>query len=932
MGMKALQCGIGTALSQRAIRRIFFLIILTIAASAFMFSVSQAQSSTGCDGYGDPYGSPGVPYGSPGTPGSTGCDAYSLPDLTITNVTVPDVVGKGTLVDISWAVTNVGGSTAASPYGCTTASTDGSSNYYDSCWWDTVYLSMDDQFDPMSDSQLTSKIVTAPLDAGDSYTANMSTYIANIPNGHYYLIFMTDGWGSINESNNDNNAFVSQQITVQGDDPDLTITSATAPATLAKEEIADMSLTVKNLGPGAAVTNWGIMDGVFFSTDDQLDTSVDKFIGISSTPGPVAPGDSYTVNISPNINNIPSGDGYLIFVTDLSCGMGGCGTNGRILETNENNNVFVLPATVTGADPDLVPVSLDTPDTAGPGDQISASWTVYNEGAGNAFSENEYPWIDELFFSTDDQLDSSDTYLSYGYPNHLYMGSSVSFPPGEGYSLSNTLSPWDPGIPDVAPGTYYLILKTDKWDDIYESNEENNVLVKPITITERKYPDLTVTSIDAPDSVNAGDDMLSASYTVYNQGEGTATGGFFMSGWSDNVVLSTDTTWDSGDIFVSQPWYSGSLAAGASYELIFGANTGSLSPGTYYLLVKADNYNDVNESDETNNIAVHEFTVTAPEPTDLVPTALDIPDSIEAGSSLTASWTVYNQGSQTAIGSWCSGCWRDELFLSADDQLDGSDTFLTDNWNIHPVDPGAGYTLSSAATIPIVPAGNYYLIIKTDANGYVPETDEENNVLARPITITASTAPVISNVVVTPTCTGASVTWNTDEPADSFVSVWNSSGQYFFGDATVTTTHSINVVGLESGQSYDYIIMSTDAAWNSSGFFSGFTVPGGKPVLGLTGLSVYWASYADYDLRQLSVKYDLANEGDSMAYAVAFTGSSATAGVTLTSSATMALDDLAPGATVQVPVKYYVPEGVEKFRADNTFSAEDECGNPYIYP
>jgi hypothetical protein len=80
-----------------------------------------------------------------------------------------------------------------------------------------------------------------------------------------------------------------------------------------------------------------------------------------------------------------------------------------------------------------------------------------------------------------------------------------------------------------------------------------------------------------------------------------------------------------------------------------------------------------------------------------------------------------------------------------------------------------------------------------------------------------TTPPVISNVRVTNiTATSATITWTTNEPADSQVKYGTTSSvtQTTPRDATVVTSHSVTVTGLTPNTSYFYRPVSRDAAGN----------------------------------------------------------------------------------------------------------------------
>jgi hypothetical protein len=94
--------------------------------------------------------------------------------------------------------------------------------------------------------------------------------------------------------------------------------------------------------------------------------------------------------------------------------------------------------------------------------------------------------------------------------------------------------------------------------------------------------------------------------------------------------------------------------------------------------------------------------------------------------------------------------------------------------------------------------------------------------------------PVISNIqVINITSNSARITWDTDKPADSVVAygftVAHASGTV--SDASYVTSHSIDIVGLDSLTTYHFSVKSTDAALLSaeSGDLTFTTLGDGAP-------------------------------------------------------------------------------------------------------
>ena len=143
--------------------------------------------------------------------------------------------------------------------------------------------------------------------------------------------------------------------------------------------------------------------------------------------------------------------------------------------------------------------------------------------------------------------DATDNVLTGGYWNEE---------PGlaAGASYSQTLSV---GMPAVAPGDYYLIVRTDVYEQVFESNEMNNTRALAIHLTA---PDLTPTVLSVAATRVAGR-QVEVSWTVKNQGGGEAAYCY------DAIYFSADAVWDAADTalmswYPGQAWLPGPATAG----------------------------------------------------------------------------------------------------------------------------------------------------------------------------------------------------------------------------------------------------------------------------------------------------------------------------------------------------------------------------------
>jgi subtilase family serine protease len=196
------------------------------------------------------------------------------------------------------------------------------------------------------------------------------------------------------------------------------------------------------------------------------------------------------------------------------------------------------------------------------------------------------------------------------------------------------------------------------------------------------------------------------------------------------VYFSADEVVSGEDVALAQGGWTEAVAAGGSYNLARTVIVPSVPAGNYYLILRVDSLGYVYESDEGNNQRVATVEIRTP---DLRPTGLTAPASAVTQHTMEISWTVENGGTAEAKASW-----YDIVYFSADEVVSGEDVALAQGGWTEAVAAGGSYNLARTVTVPSVPAGNYYLILRVDSLGYVYEADEGNNEFRRPIQVTGS--------------------------------------------------------------------------------------------------------------------------------------------------------------------------------------------------
>jgi subtilase family serine protease len=154
----------------------------------------------------------------------------------------------------------------------------------------------------------------------------------------------------------------------------------------------------------------------------------------------------------------------------------------------------------------------------------------------------------------------------------------------------------DVTIPAGTPtGSYFLGAVADHQDAVPESDEGNNTLAGNAVDVVNDLPDLVVTEVTAPSSVNSGS-LLSGYVQVQNQGgSSTVVGGEIA------VYLSEDTVIDGSDVYLGTlpfPELSAGQIDTGTYRLGVPYDT---PRGRYWVVAEVDSGGVIVESDETNN-------------------------------------------------------------------------------------------------------------------------------------------------------------------------------------------------------------------------------------------------------------------------------------------------------------------------------------------
>lgn len=507
-------------------------------------------------------------------------------------------------------------------------------------------------------------------------------------------------------------AVISQINPAMGDDPsnnfaqtvatvdplaDLQVVALTPPPSAQLGTPVDIVWTVTNTGDTAAVGPWS--EVIYLSSD------------------PLPGGDTVLATIDIDMD-LEVGENQERIETVVLPDLGGAITYwirveadpaGEVRELNENNNSLTRAFCTSCLHPDLTVDSITADATAATNQPMSVTWTVLNEGNGQALGS----WVDRVYVRS--VAGGSDVLVG-----EFTQSGPIGASPGE-YTRTE-----DVVIPYGNSGDYFVVVRTDATNTLSEPGGElNNEGVSDLTTTVSlaPRPNLVVTSVgDTPATGNFGD-TVPISWTVENQGNATAFGV-----WNDRVYLSTNTVFDAGDTPLSaNPQGDTPRDPGQTYDRLLPVTlpTNYTTSGTYYLLVRADSNSTLAESDETDNVLASDpIQLQATQYADLRVSVLNAPAIAYDGQMALVTWTVQNSGTGMAFGGWV-----DTVSISSNSSGTNA-TLLNGFVHIGGLAEGATYTTTQAVPIPAGYNGEFYLKVTTDAQGNVSEPGpggEQNN-------------------------------------------------------------------------------------------------------------------------------------------------------------------------------------------------------------
>ncbi|MGB0521697.1 MAG: CARDB domain-containing protein [Flammeovirgaceae bacterium] len=646
-------------------------------------------------------------------------------------------------------------------------------------WYDGIYLKT------ATDSIFLKEVlVRERVIPSGTYSKIDTITIPKDINGVYQLGVHIDHRDLIFESifTDNNNNFSATDLTVQS--PDIHVVAVETPSlqvdTASTAQTVTVTWTVRNDGAGRlnGATDW--TDRIFLSqvadpSESFLETLITngsiRELGSIRYDSTINAGDSVEMQLELTIpEDMVAGDYHVLVQLDHQ--------DDLYEFPNATNNILSKPLYVKEspvADLQIANALFTEPtDTLVAGRRAVLNYDLSNLGEVTAYpSWNNAVYISaEATFNANARRIDLERFNDTLLVNETISDSSVMFLPT-----------------DLEAGSYYFFLFVDHDSSIYERTGETNNVLMVRSFFVKPYPpaDLTLHALTAVSTANSGAE-IQVDWEVKNIGDGSQ----LEKVWYDTLYLSTDNVLDRGNDIVIDYWEQlGPLGRGKSYDRSKLVEIPNGISGDYYLIMSTSNPKFQNaplvDDDLSNNeMAVPLHIDLTPYP-DLLITEHQLPTQGIAGQPIQVSWTVKNQGIDTAFADWI-----DKLYLSTDLEIDQDDIQLQVHKRTTLLEVDSSYQVSMEAILPMLPTGNYILLLKTDANDkWYEHQAEDNNVVNATI---ALEQPLPSDLSVT----------SISAPATGLAG----------SEVTVQWTTRNNGTNVAKGYWTDHIYFSRDTKWD----------------------------------------------------------------------------------------------------------------------
>ncbi len=354
-------------------------------------------------------------------------------------------------------------------------------------------------------------------------------------------------------------------------------------------------------------------------------------------------------------------------------------------------------------------------------------------------------------------------------------------------------------------GNYYVLIAADYNETVEERLETNNTIAIPLELVTVGNKDVLAISPVLTPEVGAANYPMVLDYLLKNTGTSSISYTYQSQSFAVYYYYSTDATFQEGtDELLEFSYMYSTLAAGGTVAMTRQVLIPSTATeGQNYILAVVDYYDDIAESDETNNVLAIPVLIVPADSKDLrIPEASLNTATAGPGATVTLNFEVKNSGlgitDNNKVG----------IYFSSDNILDQADSLLSFD-NVNSLFEGASDTYENYSVLlsDNLSSGNYYLILKADIENTVEEYDEDNNtkVLALTIDNTLSVknnGKIQSSIQCYPNPAKDEITFETSDlfsAKENNIIIYNSIGGKVAEQKISNTTFQLNVSSLTPG-------------------------------------------------------------------------------------------------------------------------------------
>lgn len=448
---------------------------------------------------------------------------------------------------------------------------------------------------------------------------------------------------------------------------------------------------------------------------------------------------------------------------------------------NTENNIGVSPKVDVLLTPgaDFEPYDLNVPTQISSGTPFNIKYSVRNIGPGVPYVST---WKDKVYISPENtglddsaiciaELSRTGSYKSDGSSETLIADAARYI--GDAYVNSQTIVLNH----HLASGTYYIYVKIDANNDVFEyDGEYNNVIQsQPITLAE---PDLTVELLSVSEDTLITGDMVAVSWKLHNIGDADIVRATVCDGFYVSSSANGSDAYKMADVMNTV-----SIVAGG--EKVLRANvtvpTNKVLNGARYFFVRTNINNAVAESNTSNNSSTgikktFEYMdgISKVNGMNLFVGSLLAVDHATLGETIALTYTITNNGTLTIDKNV-----KQEVFLSKSKSFDDSArpcSIAGTQPAVLGLKSGESVTASLQVTLPAdMIGGQNYLYIVINWDGALAEKKTEDNRAKTPIYINGNLPNLAVSELVAPqtimTSTHTEVSWTVTN-----VGSWDSEG------------------------------------------------------------------------------------------------------------------------------------------------------------